>query len=763
MKAKDKPRKPAGTSEGGQFAPVGGLGSPAMSAFRSMPQVDSATSKEAAKWHKDNQALYDSDPEFKAACDAIGLYTQGSFNPIRDAAHVHATGEAPLGRKIRDGDLDQPLGAASSALATYKNHFDGQDVANSKACKISESGGLMHGLIAGSAPTNVPLYRGIRATYRADLETGKSKLDFDLPEPGSDFDLASTSSFSSSKEMADGFALYRGTKRDAKNAPRNTEVPVLFEVSPGAKAANVSALSPWKGQREFITAGRFKVDSVEETSWEIYEKGATRKVKGYHIKLTQTAVINKTVSVTPQARRLEKVSKLRPEPEWVRKAFDEVHSEDQSRAVDSSRKAMSVLTDFNRGWLIEPDALRTIIEKGDALGSGLLLDQLKAPERNILAVDNGVATITIEGPILRKPDIFARVFFGATSSEAIADALREAEGRDDIKVVFLNIDSPGGTVAGTPELAHAVAQLDKKKPVYAFSSGLMCSAAYWIASQARAVYVTPSAQVGSIGVVQTVIDNSAALENRGIKVDVFSVGKYKAMGAPGTPLTDDQRALISSNLMEIAGDFHAAVLARGRAIPAEAMEGQTFSGKQAQRHNLAGMVADHAEALRRLRVYHASVDTASRAMTTALEDQLLEARTQVDDLTRDYKAQADLLNEASAIEDSLRGEVALLTAEIDTLKAERDAAKGEATALQTRIADLQASQADFDKRVQTEVARVVASTGTTLPARVTPAGDATPSAELHAQFAAITDPAAQTAFWRKLTPEQQALILKHQA
>ena len=58
---------------------------------------------------------------------------------------------------------------------------------------------------------------------------------------------------------------------------------------------------------------------------------------------------------------------------------------------------------------------------------------------------------------------------------------------------------------------------------------------------------------------------------------------------------------------------------------------------------------------------------------------------------------------------------------------------------------------------------VVASTGTTLPARVTPAGDATQAAELHAQFAAITEPAAQTAFWRKLTPEQQALILKRQA
>jgi signal peptide peptidase SppA len=338
-------------------------------------------------------------------------------------------------------------------------------------------------------------------------------------------------------------------------------------------------------------------------------------------------------------------------------------------------------------------------------------------------VEDGIGVVAIEGPILRKPDLFARIFFGATSSEDIGDAIREAAGRDDIKAVFLNIDSPGGTVAGTPELANAVAALDKKKPVYAFSSGLMCSAAYWVASQARAIYATPSAQVGSIGVVQAVIDNSAALDKAGIKVEVFSVGKYKAMGAPGTPLTDDHRELISSNLAEIAGEFHAAVLAKKRAIPAEAMEGQTFSGKQAQRHNLAGMVSDRAEAMHRLRIYHASVDNGSRAMDTTVEDELAQARTQVADLQRDFQAQTELLNEESATVTSLRGEVETLSAQLDTLTGEHDKAIEQVSTLKSRITELEASQADFDRRVQTEVARVIASTGTTMPARVTPAGD----------------------------------------
>ncbi|MBN8459426.1 MAG: S49 family peptidase [Verrucomicrobia bacterium] len=413
-------------------------------------------------------------------------------------------------------------------------------------------------------------------------------------------------------------------------------------------------------------------------------------------------------------------------------------------------------------WLIQPEALRSMAFAVRAFdGRGGPLPQPR-PQSPLLTVRDGIGTVSIEGPVIRKPDLFARVLMGATCSEEIGDALREAGERDDIRAVFLDIDSPGGTVVGTPELAAAVASLDKLKPVYAFTSGLMCSAVYWIASQARAIYATPSARVGSIGVVQAVIDDSAALASEGIKVEVFAVGKYKAMGAPGTSLSDDQRDLINANLAEVAGEFHAAVLARGRAIPPEAMEGQTFSGRQAQRFNLAGLVPDRAEAMRRLRVFHASVDTAARAMN-APEDILAQTKAQLVALQRDHQAQTELLDEATANATSLRGQNELLAAEIETLKSERDTAAGTAAALQSKVTALQASQADFDKRLQTEVARVVASTGTTVPARVTPAGDATQAAELHARFAAITDPAAQTAFWRSLTPEQQALILKHQA
>jgi chromosome segregation ATPase len=110
-------------------------------------------------------------------------------------------------------------------------------------------------------------------------------------------------------------------------------------------------------------------------------------------------------------------------------------------------------------------------------------------------------------------------------------------------------------------------------------------------------------------------------------------------------------------------------------------------------------------------------------MSTALEDQLAEARTQTDNLAREYKAQTDLLAEASANFDRLRYESVNLTAEVESLKSQRDLAINESAALQVRINELQASQTDFDSRVQIEVARLLAATGTMAPALVSPAGD----------------------------------------
>jgi len=255
-------------------------------------------------------------------------------------------------------------------------------------------------------------------------------------------------------------------------------------------------------------------------------------------------------------------------------------------------------------WLITPEAHAALISAAQVFFNTPPETVTKEPLSPLLTVEDGVGIIAIEGPLLRKPDLFSQIVFGAVDTEEITAAIQEASARDDVQAIFLDIDSPGGSANGTPELAQAVADASKGKYVYAFSGGLICSGAYWVASQCDAIYITPSARVGSIGVILPVIDTSEAMKNRGIKVEVFAAGKYKSAGTPGVPLTDEQRDLLQAGVEEIAADFHQAVLARGRKIPPEAMEGQTFSARTAMRMNLAGTVKSREHALRMLRERH---------------------------------------------------------------------------------------------------------------------------------------------------------------
>ena len=265
-------------------------------------------------------------------------------------------------------------------------------------------------------------------------------------------------------------------------------------------------------------------------------------------------------------------------------------------------------------WLITPEAHAAMMAMVQSPPAGIQAifkspfdsedDDEDENDSDFLAVEDGVGVISIHGPMMRNPDLICQYLFGATDTEDIIEAVNAAGQRSDVQAVFLDIDSPGGSVSGTPELAQAVADLSKSKYVYAFSGGQMCSAAYWVASQCDAIYATPSARVGSIGVILPVVDSSEAYKQAGLKMEVFAAGKFKSTGMPGIPLTDDQRAWLQSDVEEIASDFRTAVLARGRLIPAEAMEGQTLSARKAMKFNMAGTVKSRTAALAMLRGRH---------------------------------------------------------------------------------------------------------------------------------------------------------------
>jgi len=149
--------------------------------------------------------------------------------------------------------------------------------------------------------------------------------------------------------------------------------------------------------------------------------------------------------------------------------------------------------------------------------------------------DNGIAQIGLHGQMTKGASSY-----GGASTVAIRRNIREAVRDDSVKAIFLHVDSPGGTVAGTADLATEVNRADAQKPVYAYIEDLGASAAYWVASQARRVTANPTAQVGCIGTLIVLEDSSGKAEKEGLKVRVVSSGGYKGAFVEGTEITEEQ-------------------------------------------------------------------------------------------------------------------------------------------------------------------------------------------------------------------------------
>jgi signal peptide peptidase SppA len=246
----------------------------------------------------------------------------------------------------------------------------------------------------------------------------------------------------------------------------------------------------------------------------------------------------------------------------------------------------------------------------------LLIDPAKAKDHAVLAekfgftdmlaqlfgvapkpyVQNGVGIIPVVGVIGKGLSPLEKMM-GASDVNDLADAVDAFAANPEVEKVAFQISSPGGTVTGVEELANKIRGLGK--PTLAYTDSEMASAAYWLGSAADRVVSSPSATVGSIGVYIAIPDYSAAAEMAGIKMVVIKSGKFKGAGIEGTSLNADQIENLQASVDTIHGEFKDAVNMKRKMVKAEAMEGQTFSGKQAAAQGLVTGLADSfSEALR---------------------------------------------------------------------------------------------------------------------------------------------------------------------
>lgn len=197
----------------------------------------------------------------------------------------------------------------------------------------------------------------------------------------------------------------------------------------------------------------------------------------------------------------------------------------------------------------------------------------------------GVLTHHSENPCLDSYDAIKERMFAALHSEAAC--------------VIMRVDSLGGDVAGCFDLAtwiRAEATACGKR-LLAYTDGTAASAAYAIACVADEIGVGITGFVGSVGIINALLDQTAHDAAQGLRYEFATSGARKADGNPHTPITEEARDALQAQVDALAGVFYDHV-AKHRKIPAAsvaALQASLFFGESAVSRRLADRVCSWGE------------------------------------------------------------------------------------------------------------------------------------------------------------------------
>lgn len=256
---------------------------------------------------------------------------------------------------------------------------------------------------------------------------------------------------------------------------------------------------------------------------------------------------------------------------------------------------MKVIDVLTAPWAIEPSKLQEIQEIYAARVRGEAIDievvearigkKLQNEQQNYEIIDS-VAIIPIHGVMAKRANLFMQVSGGA-SSELIARDFNRAMNDPAVKSIIIHMDSPGGSVDGTQQLAQTIYEArGKGKKIVCLADGLMASAGYWSGSAADSIYIADgTTTVGSIGVIASHRDYSQAEKTAGVKTTEIYAGKYKRIASQYEPLSKEGRQSIQDQVDYLYSVFVGDV-AKHRGVNEEKVladmaDGRLFIGQQA--------------------------------------------------------------------------------------------------------------------------------------------------------------------------------------
>lgn len=231
----------------------------------------------------------------------------------------------------------------------------------------------------------------------------------------------------------------------------------------------------------------------------------------------------------------------------------------------------SILTLFEQHQSLSAADFRAAREGRDMCGGKVELEQM--------TIEGALAMIPVKGPLGIGLDAFEKGA-GATDYADVIEDIAAANENSEVANILGVFDTPGGMWGGLIEATRAIKNSAKPFYVYVPPGGTCASAGMYLAAAARGRFISPSSQLGSIGVYCAYTDYTDAAAKRGVKVKMFSSGKYKGMGVPGTSLSVDQEEHLQSQVMELAEEFYEHMRKNLGDIPDAAMQGQMFRAEQ---------------------------------------------------------------------------------------------------------------------------------------------------------------------------------------
>ncbi|HET6498509.1 MAG TPA: signal peptide peptidase SppA [Coriobacteriia bacterium] len=207
---------------------------------------------------------------------------------------------------------------------------------------------------------------------------------------------------------------------------------------------------------------------------------------------------------------------------------------------------------------------------------------------------DAVAVLYLDGMIAGTGSIYN----GIVTPEYFVDQLERAEDDPSVRAILIRVDSPGGTIAASQEIAMELERVTK--PVVVSVGDICASGAYMVASQSDEIVATPTSSVGSIGVISQIPNVEGLLDELGVEFTVLTAGEHKDAGSPFRSLTETETALFQQHL-DLAYHEFIRTVAEGRNLPEADVEematGWIWPGTVAEEMGLVDTIGTFNDAL----------------------------------------------------------------------------------------------------------------------------------------------------------------------